>query len=56
MPKGVTFLVGILFLVFIIELNADPIDESRKWGNVTDQVTNRYVLKAFKFYIKIILM
>ena len=34
-------MMGILSLVLIIDINADPIDESRKWGNVTEKIHNR---------------
>ena len=48
MENGLVFVVGILFLVFITGLNADPIDESRKWGNVTYKATNRYASKYLR--------
>ena len=41
MIKRVKFIIGILSLVLIIDINADPIDESRKWGNVTEKIHNR---------------
>ena len=41
MVKEIEFMIGISFFVFIIDINADPIDESRKWGNVTEKIHNR---------------
>ena len=31
----------ILFFISILRVNSDPIDESRKWGNVTEKVNDR---------------
>ena len=42
MNKGIEFISRISFLFFIVGLNADPIDESKKWGNTTDKLLNRY--------------
>ena len=42
MNKGIEFIPRICFLFFIVGLNADPIDESRKWGNATEKLLNRY--------------
>ena len=42
MNKGIEFIPRICYLFFIVGLNADPIDESRKWGNVTEKLLNRY--------------
>ena len=41
MVKGIEFMIGILFFVFIIDINADPIDESRKWGYLTEKIFDR---------------
>ena len=41
MVKRIDFMIGILFSIFIFDINADPIDESRKWGNVTEEINNR---------------
>ena len=42
MNRGIEFIPRICFLFFIVGLNADPIDESRKWGNATATLLNRY--------------
>ena len=42
MNKGIEIIHRICFLFFIVGLNADPIDESRKWRNVTETLHNRY--------------
>ena len=42
MNKGIEFIPHICLLFCIVDLNADPIDESRKWGNKTETLINRY--------------
>jgi len=41
MRQRIAFFQRILFFVYIFRVNSDPIDESRKWGNVTEKVNDR---------------
>ena len=41
MAKGIKFILVISILVSVADINADPIDESRKWGNVTTMIKDR---------------
>ena len=41
MRKRLEVIHGILFLSLMVGHNADPIDESRKWGNITEMALDR---------------